>query len=383
MTIARLRKRLLPVLLLAAAGFSSCLEEEMQGRVVPIGDKESYTVSDTAILYVMTGDTARVQVQFNLDADTVTGADLQLIFEQAAQAEDFFAAYSTDNEIDHISFDGPFISYSTSNYNGLHRADVIRILKGKYVVSDVAVKLSDRAHEFTSRGLDELADGMYVLLSRTVDEKSSLVWRGSSASPQTVTAPVFDERSPWRLFRAPVQSQMRKSSVADRWYIQLSNGRYLRRSGNRLAPLALTMCEQPQQATAWDARQVIDHFNLWTLHTDIVGTEDFYGLVCGQANALDVAVSALDTYSFHAAPVTLRFCARDEQVASLDAFWGVYLALPDADSIHLSADAADGAFIGWNTEEGQIDGYLAPGTLVEADNTTYYAVFVKTDFSTY
>ena len=75
MSIARFCKRLLPVFLLAAAGFSSCLEEEMQGRVVPIGDKESYTVSDTAILYVMTGDTARVQVQFNLDADTVTGAD--------------------------------------------------------------------------------------------------------------------------------------------------------------------------------------------------------------------------------------------------------------------------------------------------------------------
>lgn len=378
MSSARFCKRLLPVFLLAAAGLSSCLEEEMQGRVVPIGDKESYTVSDTAILYVMTGDTARVQVQFNLDADTVTGADLQLIFEQATQAEDFFAAYSTDSEIDHISFDGPFISYSTSNYNGLHRADVIRILKGKYVVSDAAVTLTNEEHDFSSRTLDELADGMYVLFARTVDEKSSLVWRGSSASPQTVTASVLDERCPWRLFRAPAQPLLRGASP-DRWCIQLSNGRYLRRSGNRLAPLALTTCAQLQQATAWDARQVIDHFNLWTLHTDIAGSDDFYGLVCGKSNALDVAVSALDTYSFLAAPVTLRFCAKDEQIASLDAFWGVYLALPDADDVHLSADVNDGAFIGWNTVEGQIDGYLAPGTLVEADNTTYYAVFVKTD----
>jgi len=377
-SIARFCKRLLPVFLLAAAGLSSCLEEEMQGRVVPIGDRESYTVSDTAILYVMTGDTARVQVQFNLDADTVTGADLQLIFEQATQAEDFFAAYSTDSEIDHISFDGSFISYSTSNYNGLHRTDIIHILKGKYVVSDAAVSLSDVPHEFSSRSLIEPADGMYVVLSRTVDEKSSFAWRGSSATPQTVAATVRDERSPWRLLRAPAQPLLRTPS-AERWYIQLSNGRYLRRSGNRLAPLALTTCAQPQQATAWDIRQVIANFNLWTLHTDIAGTDDFYGLVCGKSGALDVAISALDTYSFLAAPVTMLFSVKGESVATLEANWGVYLPLPDAADAHIPADMADGSFIGWNTVEGQIDGYFVPGTLVEADNTTYYAVFVKTD----
>ena len=356
--------------------FSACLEEDVEGRVVPIGDKESYAVSDTAILYVMTGDTARVQVQFNLDADTVTSTDLQLLFEQAEQAEEFFNSYSFDNEINNINWNGPFISYSTSNYNGLHRTDIVNIVKGKYVISGSKDMdhVSDVEHDFCVRDFTEPSDGMYILLSRPYDDNSTLFWSGSSATPQSARSSTKSEKNPWRLHRA---QSVERNAVAGRWYIQLSNGRYLRRSGNRLAPLALTTCATQQQATAWNVQQIIRGFNLWTLHTDITGTSDFYGLFCGKKNALDIGISALDTYSFLSAPVSLAFMSKDETIYTINAFWGCKVVLPDADEAGIQS--GETTFIGWNTAENQVEGYLSPGTIVEADNTTYYAVFVKTE----
>ncbi len=377
LSLYRLSKRLLPALMLAAVVFASCVEE-VGGRVIPIGDKESYAVSDTAILYVMTGDTARVQVQFNLDADTVTSVDIQLIFEKAAQAEDFFASYSTDSEIDNINYDGSFISYTTSNYNGLHRSEIINILKGKYVISEKQTDaVSDTPHDFTPRAFAAPADGMYVILSRPLDDNSTLFWCGSTTKSQTAKGTVRSEVNPWRLFRAKSSER----NAAGRWLIQLSNGRYLRRSGNRLAPLALTTCAMPHQATAWNLQQVINNFNLWTLHTDITSTSDFYGIVCGNAGAIDVGISALDTYSFLASPVTLQFQSKGEVVNTIETLWGSYTSLPVLDAnTHKSNDEGEGiTFIGWNTVPDQIDGYLAPGTIVEADNTTYYAIFVKSE----
>ena len=360
--------------------FSSCVEEELGGRVIPIGDKESYAASDTAILYIITGDTAKVQVQFNLNADTVSSVDIQLIFEQTEQAESFFASYSTDNEIDNINYDGAFISYSTSNYDGLHRSDIISILKGKYVIAEKQTDaVSDTPHDFTSKAFTEPADGMYIVASRPLDDNSTLYWSGCSAKPQTATtSPQRSETNPWRLLRA--KSAERGSG--GRWLIQLSNGRYLRRSGNRLIPLALTTCSMPQQATAWNLQQVIQRFNLWTLHTDITSTSDFYGLLCGKNNTLNVGVNALDTYSFLASPVTIQFQVKDEAVQAIETHWGTFVTLPawDDNLTNSKADVPEGTtFIGWNTIPDQIDGYLVPGSVVEADNTTYYAVFVKTE----
>ena len=355
------------------------MEEEVGGRVIPLGDKESYTVSDTAIVYVIAGDTARVQVQFNIEADTVTGADVQLIFEQPGQADDFFASYSTDTEIDNISFDGVFISYSTSNYDGLHRSEVINILKGKYVIAEKQTDVvSDTPHDFISKAFTEPADGMYVIASRPLDDNSTLFWSGCTAKPQkATTSSRRSETNPWRLLRAKSMER----GPGGRWLIQLSNGRYLRRSGNRLIPLALTTCSMPQQATAWNLQQVINSFNLWTMHADITSTSDFYGIVCGKNNALDIGVNTLDTYSFLASPVTLQFQVKGETVQTIETHWGCYVALPAwGDAAKSNADIPEGTtFIGWNTTADQVDGYLVPGTVVEADNTTYYAVFVKSE----
>ena len=370
----------MPVFLLSAAVFSSsCLEEEVLGRVVPIGDKESYSVNDTAIFYVMTGDTARVQVQFNLNADTVTGVDIKLIFEQADQAEDFFASYSNDTEIDNINYDGAFISYTTSNYDGLHRSEIISILKGKYVISEKqSSAVSDTPHDFMANAFSAPADGMYVIASRPFDDNSTLFWSGCSVKPQKSKSSTRSETNPWRLFRA----KSLERNFAGRWYIQLSNGRYLRRSGNRLAPLALTTCTMPQQATAWNLQQIIARFNLWTLHTDITSTSDFYGITCGKDNNLTVSVNSLDTYSLLASPVTLQFYAKDEVINTIDTFWGCFTVLPtlDVNIKNLSAEITEGTtFIGWNTIPDQVEGYLAPGSIVEADNTTYHAIFVKSE----
>lgn len=378
LSLYRLSKRLLPALMLAVVVFTSCVEE-VGGRVVPIGDKESYAVSDTAILYVMAGDTARVQVQYNLDADTVTSVDIQLIFEKTEHAEDFFASYSTDSEIDNINFDGSFISYTTSNYNGLHRSEIINILKGKYVINEKqADAVSDTPHDFTPRAFIAPADGMYIIVSRPLDDNSTLFWSGSTAKPQTAKSIVRSDVNPWRLFRA---KSLERGSAAGRWLIQLSNGRYLRRSGNRLAPLALTTCAMPQQATAWNLQQVINSFNLWTLHTDITSTSDFYGIICGKDNTIDIGISALDTYSFLASPVTLRFLSKGEVVNTIESLWGCLTILPMLDTnTNKSNEEGEGTtFIGWNTIPDQVDGYLAPGSIVEADNTTYYAIFVKSE----
>ena len=373
----RLRDTFLLVATLAVAFFSACVEEDVEGRVVPIGEKESYALSDTAILYVMTGDTANVQVQFRLDADTVAGTDIQLLFGQTEQAEEFFYSYSSDAYINNINWSGPYLSYSTSNYDGLRRSEVVDIVKGKYVIAGTAPS-SEAApvveHNFSVRDFAEPADGMYIVISRPLDDNTSLFWSGYTAKPQKATPNVKSEKTPWRLHRA---QPLERGANAGRWYIQLADGRYLRRSGNRLAPLALTTCPTRQQATAWNIQQIIPHFNLWTLHTDITGTSDFYGLFCGKNNALAIGVSALDTYSFLSAPVTLQFRAKDEVVHTMPSSWGCYVALPDA--AEAAVPDSETTFIGWNTVEGQVEGYLAPGTYVEADNTTYYAIFVKTE----
>ena len=358
--------------------FFSCVEEELGGRVIPLGDKESYSVNDSSILYVITGDTAKVQVQFNLEADTVTGVDIQLVFEQTEQAEDFFNSYSSDTEIDNINYEGVFISYSTSNYNGLNRSEIVNIIKGKYYIAEKQSEtVSDTPHDFITQAFTEPADGMYVIASRPLDENSTLFWSGCTAKPQSVTTSSRrSENNPWRLFRA---KSMERGS-AGRWIIQLSNGRYLRRSGNRLAPLALTTCSMPHQATAWNLQQVIPSFNLWTLHSDITSTSDFYGLICGKNNVLSVGVNALDTYSFLASPVSLEFQVKGEQVDAINTYWGCFVVLPTWNAEKTNAEIAEGTtFIGWNTTSDQVDGYLAPGTMVEADNTTYYAVFVKSE----
>ena len=377
--------------ILATVFFSSCLEEELSGRVIPISDKQSYIVNDTAVTYVITGDTARVQVQFNLDTDTVTGTDIQLVFAHAEQAEDFYQSYSIDPEINDISFNGSFISYSTTNYNGLHQSEIISIIKNKYIFSDQETgSVSETAYSFSPRAITEPVDGMYFILSRPQDDSHTFFWRGCSAKPQTAQGTFKDDKNPWRLIQAHVP--VRKAATG-RWLIQLSNGRFLRRSGNRLAPLALTTCSDPSQATAWNIEQVIMNFNLWTLHTDITSTSDFYGLMCGKSNVISVGVNALDTYSLLVAPVTLQFEAKDEVVKTIEAPWGSFISLPDAyeanlldftgsekrDDVSDAEETENVTFIGWNTTKNQVEGYLAPGTIVEADNTIYYAVFVKAE----
>jgi len=358
---------------------SSCLnlEEEMMGRVIPIGDKETYTVEDTAIFYVMTGDTAKVQVQFNLDteADTIIGTNVQLLFTQTEEAEEFYSSYASDADINDINFNSNYLSYSTSNYNGLRTSEVTSILKGKYVItsSKSSGTTTKEAHEFSEQAFSEPADGMYVLLSRPYDGKSNLFWNGCSSKPQSAETDTRSDRTPWRLIKA--QSQERR--LSGRWYIQLDDGRYLRRSGDRLAPLALTTCNSIEQATAWNMQQVIEQFNLWTLHTDITTSSDFYGITCGKNNALSLVVSGLDTYSLLSSPVALHFQSKDSITYTLPSAWGTFVSLPDAEEAGISSN--ESSFIGWNTVENQVEGYLIPGTIVEADNATYHAVFVKTE----
>lgn len=369
MTLSRQKRYILPIIASAVllSSLSSCGEEEVPGRVIPIGENETYIVTDSAIVYTVYNDTASVEVTYRLEADSVIDTQMRLQFQNVQQAEDFFNAYNSDPEIGSVNYEQDFIRLFTSNYNGLRKADIVSILKGTYLYNDSEAPTTlDEPRDFTYSTGTSLRDGMYFIPSRHASDGSSYIFTGSTTKAETISdlSLYGNTRAPWRLWQ----------SDNTHWYIQLSNGRYLRRSGNRLAPLALTTCSTRDMATAWCVSDAITGLNVWSIYKDIARTGDFYGLLCGADNALRLRVNALDTYSMLTCDVCMRFYVKGMVTTSIESYLGCEVTMPDCPTV------VEGAtFIGWNKEEDQVDGYILPGTVIPADDAEWHAVFVKTE----
>lgn len=351
----------------AALLFCACDNGIIEGTIVPLGSNESYSVSDTAIVYNIADDTTRIVITYRLENDTVRQTTVRHTFDGSSQAIAFYDANISDDDIRAITLDNRSVAYDIENCNGLTTKDVVSILKGEYLYNEEPTDSLDiKDREFTIRSFDDLQDGMYFMLSRTSND-ARLYFHNNTLKGDWANASYVDnpEHKPWRF---------RKASADNRWIIELSNGNYLRRSGNRIVPMALTSTNDPEQASAWSVDDAIHGLNFWTIHTAIGNTSDFYGMTTSNSDILNVAVNTVETYALLVDHVKLTFSVAGDTWTTLPSLWGCSVPLPSYTNVHEGS-----TFIGWNTSENTVEGYLTPGTLVQADDITYYAVLVKTN----
>lgn len=349
----------------AALLFMACTADAIEGTVIPLETNDSYTVSDTAIVCHMADDTARITITYRLEDDTVRNTTVVHTFDESTQAAAFFNANIADGDLRSIRLENRSVEYSLDNCNGLIAKDVVDMIKSEYLYDEASTDSLDTSREFSIRNFDGLQDGMYFMPSRKEGDGRIFYHNNSLLGDYLAATYVNDHtRMPWRLWKAPIKG----------WYIQMGNGDYLRRSGNRLVPMALTATSSLEQATAWNIDDVVKGLNFWTLLTPIGNTSDFYGITSEHDNNLEVAMNTLETYTLLVNHVKMTFSVAGETWATLSSLWGCSIPLPSYTDFHEGA-----TFIGWNTTENTVEGYLAPGTLVPADNTTYYAILVKTE----
>lgn len=351
----------------AALLFCACNNDLIEGTIIPLGSNESYSVSDTAIVYNMADDTARIIITYHIEDDTVRQTTVRHTFDDSEQANAFFNANISDSDIRSITLDNRVVAYDIDNCNGLTTKDIVDILKGEYLYNEEhtdSLDITDR--EFSIRSFDDLQDGMYFMLSRT-DNDARLYFHNNTLKGDWVGTSFVSnpEHKPWRLHKA---------SADNRWFIELSNGNYLRRSGNRIVPMALTTTREQELATGWSVDDAIHGLNFWTIYTTIGSTSNFYGLTTNNSEFLSVDMNALETYTLLVNHVKVTFSVSGKTWATLSSLWGCSIPLPSYTNVHEGS-----TFIGWNTKENTVEGYLPPGTLVQADNITYYAILVKTN----
>ena len=361
------RKRMMLSALSAALLFYACTDDIIKSTIIPIGTNESYAVSDTAIVYNIANDTAHITITYLLENDTVRQTIVRHSFDDSQQAQFFFNSNYTDDDLQSFQLDNRSVEYSISNCNGLSALDVVNILKGEYLYDEAHPDtLTGITREFSIRSFDNLSDGMYFMLSRKDGDGRQLFRRNSLKGEwHGMTYAMDSTQTAWRLWRAPDD---------EGWIIQLCNGSYLRRSGNRTVPMVMNATPDVSMATSWRVDDVVKGLNFWTLHTAISKSSDFYGVSTEEGNTLKIVLNTLENYALLVNHVKLTFMVSGETWQVQSSVWGSHVSLPYYTDVH------DGAtFIGWNTAENTVEGYLTPGTTVEADNTVYYAVFVKTE----
>lgn len=348
----------------AALLFCACTLDDITGTVIPLGTNESFSVSDTAIVYNMANDTARITITYWLETDTVRNTIVEHLFDDSQQAMAFFDTYTSDEDLRSLSLNNRTVKYSISNCDGLSARNIVDMLKGEYLYNEATTDTLVTSREFSLRNFNGLKDGMYFMLSRKSSNGRHFFHNNSMRGDWLGTTYINDRSCmPWRLWKAP----------SNGWYMQMCNGSYLRRSGNRLVPMALTATPSPELATAWNLDDVVDGLNFWTILTTIGDTKDFYGLTTEEDGILRIAFNTLETYTLLVNHVKMTFSVADETWTTLSSVWGCDIPLPSYTDPHEGF-----TFIGWNTTENTIEGYLTSGTLVPADDTTYYAIFVQT-----
>lgn len=349
----------------AALLFCACTPDPIEATVIPLGTNESYTVSDTAIVYNLADDTTRMVFTYRIVGDTVRETAVQHIFDENYQATSFMQHHLDDPEMHALAVDNRTVYYSLDSYNGLTARNVVDILEDEYLYSETYPDSIDTEREFSIRSFGDLQDGMYFMLTRKLTE-GRLLLHSNSMVGEWLGFTYVNERThmPWRLLQATPSG----------WYIQLGNGDYLRRTGNLIAPLALTATSSQELATVWNVEDIVRGLNFWTIHSASSDPSVFYGATTEDGDILRVVPNSLETFSMLVNHVKLTFSVAGETWTTLSSLWGCSVPLPSFTETHEGA-----TFIGWNTVENTVEGYLLPGTLVPADQTTYYAVFVKTE----
>lgn len=342
---------------------SSCLNDELHGTVVRMNQNRTYTLSDTALVYNFYDESVDASVIWMLDVDTVVSTRVKYTFSSPDEAAECCKQYADDHDIVNISSEGSIVLFTTICYNGLSVIDIIQILRDIYLYSEPSTDIpldSTRAFYFNNISDD---DGAYVILLHSGSEDNYIYGSNTLIGRHNISANTAEaEVEPWRLFRN-----------GDGWQIRLSNGKWLRRSGSGRLPLALTTTTLRDYATSWTLSNVIAGKNVWTFSSTPDKTDEFYGFVRNSQDALSVETNKVETFSLLTSPVTVTLISHRD-TAFYEALWGSTFRLPDAAS---PADSV--TFIGWNTTDNRIEGFLPAGTPIEADNDTLFAIFVKSE----
>ena len=358
---------MLSALVSAALLFLACHELEITGEVTPLGPNETFTISDTAIVYTFHNDSTNATLTFHMDDGIVHTSSAKLVFDNAEGALAYYNAYASDFGISDMQLDGLVVNLRTSTYDKLTQGTILDIIQQRFLYSnDVGWPTVEKS--FTAKAFDELKDGMRIILAQSKSRNDNYIFSNPSliCTPSSSLQPVHSEYAAWRLRQQPTG-----------WVIELGDSTYLRRCGHTVLPIILTGCDDIGDATLW---QIDNSFgsivqaNYWTIHSRLSGASDFYGLTIGASGELQATADAAEIFTFLNASVALKFEVRDSLVQTNYAIWGTDYVLP----YYQSTDPAY-LFIGWNTDANKLDGYLPPGSHVEAEDITYHAIFAKAE----
>ena len=355
---------MLSALVSAALLFSACYEVEIAGTVTKLGPNETYSVSDTAIVYNFHNDSTIIALTFRMLDDTVRSSHVHFIFDDIESALAYYNSYAADLGISDMQLDGLNVTCNTDTYDRLAKSTVLDVILQTHLYSNPLWPFSPKT--FTAHSFDELTDGMRVIPAHTKSKTDNYIFDLPSLAcpPSSTLQPLYATYAPWRLHQHGTG-----------WVIELGDNTYLRRCGNVLLPTILTGTTDLDDATVWhidNSFVSIIKANYWTIYSPVQGSGTFFGLSINAKNELQATQGVADIFTFLNASVPLHFWVRDTIVRTDYALWGTSYSLPDYEY----SDSAS-VFIGWNTTRNTLEGYLPPGTTVEADNRNYYAVFVR------
>ena len=357
---------MLSALVSAALFCIACHELEIPGTITKLGPNETYSVTDTAIVYNFHNDSTNVMLTFYMDDDTVRSSAARLVFDDVESALSYYNTYSSDLGISDMHLDGITVTCHTSTYDRLTKNIILDVIQQNYLYSNPLWPTAPKS--FTAKAFDDLTDGMRVIVARTKSKTDNYLFDQPAlvCTPSSTLQPIYSTYAPWRLHQQGTG-----------WIIELGDSTFLRKCGNAVLPIILTGCSDRSDATEWQIDNSfgsIINANYWTIHSPFSGTNSFYGLNISSKNELQAVVDAADIFTFLNASVSIKFMVRDSLVRTDYALWGTRFTLPTYEGTD-----STGVFIGWNTAENTLEGYLTPGSHIEADDVTLHAVFVKTE----
>lgn len=360
-----LRRLVLPLAASVLLLCTSCFELELHGVVTPLSKNRTYTLSDSALIYKFYDDKVDAVIHYTISNDTIRNAHVQLNFYNQDDAEDFFHSFATITDVRGLSTEGTRIVFTTVSYNDLSVNELVQVLNGFYTFSepDTDVMLPESRELLPSSS--PLRDGTKLALLHTNSNGvtyfhalNTFIGRQNKRTNSYIAT-----REPWRI---------RLANDGRHCYLQMGNGRYLRCSGFAMLPTALTTCTDISEATPWLANEVIPGKDIWAFSALTSNSTDYYGLACDAEEKLSIGANKIETFTLLTQDVAVKLACRTHTLTE-HVPWGSTYTLPQ-----LNEPSDSDMFIGWNTVENSIEGFLPPGTSIEADNVTYHAVYVKT-----
>lgn len=343
---------------------SSCIETEIRGTVSRLSENKTYTLNDTSLIYKFYNEKVDATIVYVITNDTIRRAKVSLDFYSHEDADRFFHSFAYSSDVSNFSVEDNHINYNTNSYDGLTVIELIQLLNNLYTYSEPTTDHVIKSIELGTTST-ALKDGMKIaFIHKTENGRSFFHSVSSFIGSQTKESSTYSiTREPWRL---------RLANDGKHWYLQMGNGMYLRRSGHGFLPLALTACESRDEATPWQMSEVVPGKGIWSFSAGIDNSSDYYG-ISSHDSTIILTLNKIETFTILSRSSDLKLSYPNGSLTQRMA-WGSFYTLPYPT---VTVDSA--TFLGWSLTKNSTDSLLLPGTVIEAEDTTYYAIFTPKD----